>query len=336
MDKIPIFGLHLNAFDFFNNLAFIFSIKANNDNILKIPAKTGTGIIRKVEVAAGIDLVFFDFYLKHKITLKKVMAVPAEDKMLSAICILTPVSLFAIKKDQVNQATGQNIPTILFTSAANELDFIIFPDHSIKAVIIHFKLDSLQRECTDEDIALHDDFKEFIHQKRHFHFKEQAPVPIYHKLAELHDHALRNRMNKFVVKSQTISVMLDILKHALIKNQHEEENNKLLYAKMETVKEMLGEYLETKLPAIPVIAKKIAVSESTLKRNFKQVFGTSIYEYYLQTKMERARELFAEKPFSVKEVAYKLGYEKTSSFIKIFKKFYNFSPGELKKKIITY
>ena len=98
---------------------------------------------------------------------------------------------------------------------------------------------------------------------------------------------------------------------------------------------MLEKYLETKLPPIPVIARKAAVSESTLKRNFKHVFGTSIYEYYLQIKMERARELFAEQPFSVKEVAYKLGYEKTSSFIKMFKRFYNFSPGELKRKIIT-
>ena len=71
MDKIPIFGLHLNTFDFFNNLAFVFGIKANNDNLLKIPVKTGTGIIRKVEVAPGIDLIFFDFYLKHKIALKK-------------------------------------------------------------------------------------------------------------------------------------------------------------------------------------------------------------------------------------------------------------------------
>ena len=40
---------------------------------------------------------------------------------------------------------------------------------------------------------------------------------------------------------------------------------------METVKDMLVEYLEAKLPPIPVIAKKMAVSESTLKRNFKQV-----------------------------------------------------------------
>lgn len=336
MDKNPIFGLSLTAIDFFNNLAFIFGIKANNDNVLKLPVKTGTGIIRKFKIAAGIDLIFFDYYLKQKITLKKIMAVPAEDKTLSAICILTPAGLFITKKDQVRQNIVRDISVVAFTSAANELDFVILPDQGIKAVIINFKLDSLERECEGENIILCNNLKEFLHQRKYLYFKEPASVSIYNNLIELHDHATRNRTNKQVVKSQTISVLLNIVKQVLAKYRYEEEGNKLLYTKMEMVKEMLGEYIETKLPPIPVLARRIAVSESTLKRNFKHVFGTSIYEYYLQIKMERARELFAEKPFFVKEVAYRLGYEKTSSFIKIFKKFYNFSPGELKRKIITY
>lgn len=334
MDKTPIFGLHLSAMDFFSNLAFIFGTKAI-DNILKIPSKSGTGIIRKFGISTGIDLIFFDFYLKHKTALKKIMAVPGENKRPSAICILTPNHLFITSKDQENQSFDKDIPVLIFTSAPNDLDFTILPDLRIKAVFINFKLESLERECKEEEMNLHDDLKELLSQKKHLFFKEQAPAPFYHHLTELHDHATQNRTNKLVIKFQAVSMVLSVIRQVLAKQQYEDDNNKLLYTKMETVKEMLEKYLETKLPPIPVIARKAAVSESTLKRNFKHVFGTSIYEYYLQIKMERARELFAEQPFSVKEVAYKLGYEKTSSFIKMFKRFYNFSPGELKRKIIT-
>ncbi len=335
MGKIPIFGRTTATIDFFNNLAFVFGIKASHDNILKIPSKTGTGIIRKFDVTPGIDLIFFDFYLKHKIALKKIMAAPTEDKMLSAICILTPAGLVVIKKDYATSDTGEDIPVILFTSIANELDFIIQPDHITKAVIINFKIDSLESEYKGEYDGLYHDLKVFLLQKKYLHFREQASASTYHKLVELHEHATRNYTDKATIRSQTVSLLLDIIRQILLKYRSEEEISKIHYIKMETVKDMLVEYLEAKLPPIPVIAKKMAVSESTLKRNFKQVFGTSIYEYYLQIKMERARELFAEKSPSVKEVAYKLGYEKTSSFIKIFKKFYNFSPGELKRKIIT-
>ena len=332
MEKTPIFGLNPSAIDFFNNLAFIFGTKAADD-ILKIPAKSGTGIIRKFGISTGIDLIFFDFYLKYRTILKKIMAVPGEDKRSSAICILTPGHLLITNKDHANQSFDMDAPVLVFTPAANDLDFMILPDLRIKAIFINFKLESLERECKEEEIDLLNDLKKLLSQKKHLYFKQQAPVSFYHHLGELHDHATRNRTNKLLIKFQAISMLLAIIGQVVDKYQYEEENNMPLYAKMDTVKKMLEGYLETKLPPIPVIARKVALSESTLKRNFKQVFGTSIYEYYLQTKMERARELFAEQPFSVKEVAYKLGYEKTSSFIKIFKRFYNFSPGELKKKL---
>ena len=63
------------------------------------------------------------------------------------------------------------------------------------------------------------------------------------------------------------------------------------------------------------------------------MFGKSIYECYLEKKMDYAKRLLLEKPLTVKEVAYRLGYEKTSNFIHIFKKFHTYSPGHLKKNI---
>ncbi len=106
----------------------------------------------------------------------------------------------------------------------------------------------------------------------------------------------------------------------------------VVQAKMMNVVRILEEHLDRSLPSIGSIAKEMAVSESTLKRNFKQVYGTSIYNFYLQRKMQQARQLLMEKNVSVKEVAYRVGYEKPSNFIRIFKKFYRFSPGTLRKK----
>lgn len=112
-------------------------------------------------------------------------------------------------------------------------------------------------------------------------------------------------------------------------------NHVQVRAKMLTVEKMLDEHLDKSLPSIRNIAKDLALSESTLKRNFKQVFGTSIYNCYLQKKMQQARELLTENNVSVKEIAYKLGYEKPSNFIRIFKKHYSFSPGSFRKKLVA-
>ena len=83
-----------------------------------------------------------------------------------------------------------------------------------------------------------------------------------------------------------------------------------------------------------IIAKTVALSESTLKRYFKLIYGKSIYEYYLNRKMEMSRTLMLQKPYSVNEIAELMGYEKVSHFIEIFKRHHGYSPGSIKKKQI--
>ena len=65
------------------------------------------------------------------------------------------------------------------------------------------------------------------------------------------------------------------------------------------------------------------------------MYGTSIYSFYLKKKMRQAEQLLTGNDVSVKQVAYMLGYEKPSNFIRIFKKHYAFSPGSFRKMQLT-
>jgi AraC-like DNA-binding protein len=96
------------------------------------------------------------------------------------------------------------------------------------------------------------------------------------------------------------------------------------------VEQRLVQSLEDMLPPQKQLAKEFALSESTLKRHFKAVYGRTMYDYYLEKKMNLAKSLLQEKKISVSETAYKLGYEKVSAFISMFKKYHNILPGSLK------
>ena len=96
---------------------------------------------------------------------------------------------------------------------------------------------------------------------------------------------------------------------------------------------ILQAHLQKNLPRLQNIAQQVALSESTLKRYFKAIFGKSVYEYYLEKKMDFAKTLMMGKPISVNETAELLGYEKVSNFIDIFKKHHGFSPGSMKKRM---
>lgn len=95
---------------------------------------------------------------------------------------------------------------------------------------------------------------------------------------------------------------------------------------------LIPTFLEGKLPSKEELGKLVGMSESVLRRQFRKIHGKSLYAFYLDKKMVLARQLIQEGGRKVEEVAWRLGYEKTSAFINIFKKHHKITPGKLKSK----
>ncbi|MFN5133966.1 MAG: helix-turn-helix domain-containing protein [Chitinophagaceae bacterium] len=72
-----------------------------------------------------------------------------------------------------------------------------------------------------------------------------------------------------------------------------------------------------------------AAIESKLKSNFKQVYGTGIYEYYQKNRMRKARNMLITNNYTIKEVGLKLGYTNLSNFSLAFKKEFGVLPSQL-------
>ncbi len=82
-------------------------------------------------------------------------------------------------------------------------------------------------------------------------------------------------------------------------------------------------------PSIQQLAKMVAVSESKLKKDFKVMYGSPIYEYYQKARMQAAQDKLLTGKFSVKEIAMELGYSNLSNFTIAFKKEFGVLPSQL-------
>jgi AraC-like DNA-binding protein len=82
-------------------------------------------------------------------------------------------------------------------------------------------------------------------------------------------------------------------------------------------------------PVIDSLAKLAGMSSSKLKNCFKNYYGTSIYQYYLRHKMQKAKELLLTSGLPVKQVGLQLGYSNLSHFARAFKKEVGMLPSEL-------
>jgi AraC family transcriptional regulator, transcriptional activator of the genes for pyochelin and ferripyochelin receptors len=77
------------------------------------------------------------------------------------------------------------------------------------------------------------------------------------------------------------------------------------------------------------LTSKFALNEFKLKKGYKQFFGTTVFGYVHQLRMQKAKTLLEEKTMNVSEAAFFIGYNNVSSFCTEFKKRFGYSPGKV-------
>lgn len=80
---------------------------------------------------------------------------------------------------------------------------------------------------------------------------------------------------------------------------------------------------------IEQIANEAGMSTTKFKSSFKKLFGQSPYSYFLSHKMDYAKDLIVNQKKAIAEVSETLGYNNTSNFTKIFKKYTTQLPSKI-------
>jgi AraC family transcriptional activator of pyochelin receptor len=84
--------------------------------------------------------------------------------------------------------------------------------------------------------------------------------------------------------------------------------------------------------SLRTIAQQFAINEYRLKRDFKQVYGTTVFEYLGTIRMEMAKKMLLETSMPISEIAYLAGYSSGAHFADAFRRHFNYSPIYLRKK----
>jgi len=104
---------------------------------------------------------------------------------------------------------------------------------------------------------------------------------------------------------------------------------------IKTVKEIHQKYIVKEIGNIPPpeneIAKIYGIGIMAFKTTFKQIFGSTFYQYYVQKKMEYACQLL-KKGHTANEVSAKVGYTHPIKFNKMFQKYIGMTPKQYQVK----
>lgn len=152
-------------------------------------------------------------------------------------------------------------------------------------------------------------------------------------LEALLNHCYTDSLENIYINAQTQMLLLYSMECMLGEKEPEGFQCKFLAneddrAKISKAREILLQHIGEPI-TIRELSRKVAINECYLKKGFKELFGTTIFDFYQGQRMEHARYLLYEKGLSVTEVSMMLGYSSISHFSTAFKKHTGLKPCEL-------
>lgn len=215
---------------------------------------------------------------------------------------------------QASRNCEQKIPTIDY------LQFRFEPQH-----LMQFAKGMMQASLTD-------DILNFRHLSS---ISRTLPLcgKIRSALESILNHQYEDALENIFINAQTQILLLYSMEcMAGLKNEelitckflHNEADREKIIKAREILIQHIGDPI-----TIKELSRKVAINECYLKKGFKELYGTTIFDFYQNQRMEHARYLLYEKGLSVSEVSALLGYSSISHFSTAFKKHTGLKPCEL-------
>lgn len=103
---------------------------------------------------------------------------------------------------------------------------------------------------------------------------------------------------------------------------------------LQKITEIIEENISNEKFGVSDLADKIGMSRSNLLRKVKKLTSLSVSQFIRNVRLEHAKEMMEEGIYAVSQVTYKVGFSSTSYFIKCFREYYGYPPGEVGKREI--
>jgi len=310
-------------FDFLAQFAEQILVPVTNGLVL-IPERLGQGYIRKLKFGPDFKIVIHQYLLNEELIIKRNSTGDRNDL----------VTMFFYSNEQPVEIAYNDDPQVLFSQrdesaiqvTSNDLSSSISfpPHHPINYVVVGItplRLKSLLSIDRFNPIL-----ETITTSGKSFLFFESMNVETKLLLKNIGAVNMDNSLSSFYMQIKVQELLYLLFRKLSLRESipqqiiNSADAERILFVRSEIIKDL------SVPPVIRELAKVAAMSETKLKLLFKQTFGSSIYNYYQQVRMEEAAFLLKQGKRSVAEVGYELGFSNLSHFSRLFEKHYGLNP----------
>src|SRR5882672_1228255 len=96
---------------------------------------------------------------------------------------------------------------------------------------------------------------------------------------------------------------------------------------------IIEQNLANELFGVSELSEAMNMSRSNLLRKVKKETKLSVSQLINQVRLKRAMEMLRKSSLNISEVSHQVGFNSTSYFIKCFREYYGYPPGEVGKRL---
>lgn len=313
---------------FLQELAKTLGVEMQED-FLYLPETVGEGFLRAIEFKEA-DALLYAFKLKDDFIFKR----QKDEKEYYTLIYdeLPQPENFSIQigSETINENSART-SAIYLTSFLYDVEYTLYKDVFIRGVRICLSKDWMQQYL--ELPSMEDVLEKYISMKTENIWYKPVDAASRELLQEL----LINKNESRLYYHNRIMRIVEIFFHWL-RNDSAYSSLKSTVSRediraAQVVESILTDDGVVIPPTIKELSRKVAMSDSKLKKIFKSVYGLPIYEYFQKHRMQKARLMLLSGNYSIKDVGYTLGYSNLSNFTLAFKKEFHKLPSEITKEL---
>lgn len=297
--------------------------------VYKMANETGNGMITQYSVFAGIDLLYNDFHMENGFNENKL---PHHDVMEINHCKEGRFECELKNKDCAYLGAGDLSITMLATQSIST-SFPLAHYHGISIIInIPIAIETIKqvsKTLGGISIDIEEIKKRLCSDNSCFVIRGLKSVD--HIFSELYSVPDEYMKGYFRIKIIELLMFLS----SVDKKDYQEEKRYFYHSQVKAVKAIRNYMVKNVEEHITLeqLSVKFNIPLTSMKNCFKGVYGTSIYAYMKQYRIQDAALQLLRTSDSVTEIANRLGYENPSKFAEAFKAQMSMTPSEYRKTL---
>lgn len=224
-----------------------------------------------------------------------------------------------------------------FKRPGTEVGAYFYKDSICEFYIYHFSKEWAEKNLSLESLPKENQIKKFLNSDSGFityHDVVPNAMDVSKEVWGILESANFDNFTSMLLKSQTLNLISSFFKSVFDDKRIDD------YVPLETpdytniakAERIINDNITSSFPGIEYIAKKVHLSPTKLKADFKAVYGTSMLQYFTEKKMLLAMEMIENSAVQIKVIAQATGYESSSKFSAVFKKQFGKLPSEVRIK----